>query len=56
MRLFNLNIEPSAATRRDWRHLVEAWREFVTDTRQHPFISIMCLAIMLFFLVGPWVL
>ena len=56
MRLFNLNIEPSAATRRDWRNVQLAWREFVEDSRRHPFISAMCLAIMLFFLIGPWVL
>ena len=55
MRLFNLNIEPSAATRRDWRNVQLAWREFVEDSRRHPFISVMCLAIMLFFLIGPWV-
>jgi len=55
MRIFNLDLEPSAATRRDWRHVCEAWREFVEDTRQHPVISIICLAIILFFLLTPWV-
>jgi len=55
MRIFNLDLEPSAATRRDWRHICEAWREFVEDTRQHPVISVLCLAIILFFLLTPWV-
>jgi len=56
MKILNINIEPSAATRRDWRNVQLAWREFVEDTRAHPFVSILCLAIMLFCLVAPWVL
>lgn len=48
-------IEPSAATRRDWRHVQLAFWEFVDDTRDHPFISLACLVTMLFFLIGPWV-
>lgn len=56
MRIFNFTLEPSAATRRDWRHVQLAFWEFVEDTRDHPFISLACLATMLFFLIAPWVL
>lgn len=56
MRIFNFTLEPSAATRRDWRHVQLAFWEFVDDTRDHPFISLACLVTMLFFLIAPWVL
>ena len=56
MKILNINIEPSAATLRDWRHVQLAFWEFVEDTRDHPFISLACLATMLFFLIAPWVL
>jgi hypothetical protein len=56
MRILNLNIEPSAATRRDWRNVCEAFAEFVAETREAPVVSFICLAIILFFLIGPWVM
>ena len=56
MHIFNFKLEPSAATRRDWRHLKEAWREFVADWREEPLISIICLAGIVFFIIAPWIL